>query len=56
MFIYDEGDVKLISFNYRYKLEKGGKKHPCPEIMPEPIKNTEDFYIIHYGKLDPRYI
>ena len=24
--------------------------------MPEPIKNTEDFYIIHYGKLDPRYI
>ena len=47
-------------FNYSYNInilyQSSGKKHPCPEIMPEPIKNTEDFYIIHYGKLDPRYI
>ena len=48
------------NFNYSYNKKKiiGGisNHHPLPEIMPEPIKNTEDFYIIHYGKIAPRYI
>jgi len=48
------------NFNYSYNEEKiiGGisNHHPLPEIMPEPIKNTEDFYIIHYGKIALQYI
>lgn len=44
------------SYNTNNLYQSAGKKHPCPEIMPNPIKNSEDFFIIHYGKLDLRYI
>lgn len=43
------------NYNYIYdeKCEKGpvSKFHPLPDNTPEVIKNTEDFYIIHYGKM-----
>lgn len=48
--------------NYKYKYnitnlyQSAGKLHPMPENISEPIKNTEDFFIIHYGKLDNKYI
>lgn len=48
---------KTFNYSYNTSLFIGGigKHHPLPEIMPNPIKNSEDFYIIHYGKLNPRY-
>lgn len=47
------------NFNYKYNLnllrQNSGKRHPSPENSPGPILNTEDFYIIHYGKISPRF-
>ena len=47
------------NYDYTYNLnilkQNSGKRHPMPENIPEPIKNTEDFFIIHYGKLDKKY-
>lgn len=47
------------NYNYTYNLtvQKGGtsKFHPMPQNLLNPIKNTEDFYIIHYGKLNEKY-
>ena len=41
------------NFNYTYNLEiqKGGtsKNHPSPQNISEPIRKTEEFYIIHYA-------
>jgi len=48
------------NFNYTYNLEiqKGGtsKNHPSPQNITEPIRATEEFYIIHYGKLNKKYL
>ena len=48
------------NFNYTYNLEiqKGGtsKNHPSPQNITEPIRPTEEFYIIHYGKLNKKYL
>uniref|UniRef100_A0AB39J7J9 Glycosyltransferase Family 2 Protein n=1 Tax=Florenciella sp. virus SA2 TaxID=3240092 RepID=A0AB39J7J9_9VIRU len=48
------------NYNYKYDISKkiGGisKYHPSPENIPAPILNTEEFYIIHYGKLNHTYI
>lgn len=47
------------NFNYTYNLsvQKGGtsKNHPSPQNIKEPIVKTEDFNIIHYGKINPSY-
>ena len=47
------------NYNYKYDktCEKGpvSKFHPLPDNTPAPIKDTEDFYIIHYGKLSESY-
>ena len=46
-------------FNYKYDLtvNKGPVSvyHPCPDNSPIPHKKTEDFYILHYGKLSEEY-
>jgi len=48
---------KNFDYNYNKNNFIGGisKYHPCPEIIPKPIKDTEDFFIIHYGKINPTY-
>jgi len=33
-----------------------GPVHPAPNNVPSPHKSTEDFYIIHYGRISPRYL
>ena len=48
------------SYNYTYNFNNiiGGvsKYHPAPENLKGKIINTDDFYIIHYGKINPTYI
>ena len=48
------------NYNYIYDktCQKGpvSKFHPLPDNTPNIIKNTEDFYIIHYGKLSKSYV
>jgi hypothetical protein len=47
------------NFNYKYNINKkiGGisKYHPSPENIPSPVINTEEFYVIHYGKINSTY-
>lgn len=47
------------TFNYIYNIniQKGGtsKYHPAPANLKN-VKLTEEFYCIHYGKLNPKYI
>ena len=33
-----------------------GPFHPAPNNIPSPYKLTEDFYIIHYGKISPAFL
>lgn len=48
--------------NYKYiydeKCEKGpvSKFHPLPDNTPEVIKDTDEFYIIHYGKISDKFL
>ena len=48
------------NYNYIYdeKVEKGpvSKFHPLPDNTTGIIKNTDEFYIIHYGKISPSFI
>jgi len=54
----------LIKYNkdyeYKYNLhvQKGGtsKFHPAPYNLVGNIKKTDEFYIIHYGKLNKSFI
>ena len=48
-----------LDYNYTYnsKVEKGpvSKFHPLPDNTTGKIVNTEDFYIIHYGKISKSF-
>lgn len=48
------------NFNYTYDLnvQKGGCSayHPAPSNLQGEIKFTEDFYLIHYGKISKEFI
>lgn len=46
------------AYTYNFSVQKGGtsKNHPCPQNIPDPISSTEDFYMIHYGKINPMYV
>ena len=56
--------VVLLRYNKQYKytyhtenvIGSVGKNHPLPCNIPKPIVNTEEFYIIHYGKLNNKYL
>ena len=47
--------------NYKYvydeKVEKGpvSKFHPLPDNTPQLIRDTDDFFIIHYGKISSSF-
>jgi glycosyltransferase involved in cell wall biosynthesis len=45
-------------YTYNFSVQKGGtsKNHPSPQNIPSPICDTEDFYMIHYGRINPKYI
>tara|TARA_R110002073_G_scaffold217844_3_gene378124 strand:+ start:3267 stop:4046 length:780 start_codon:yes stop_codon:yes gene_type:complete len=49
---------KNYNYTYNFNIKKGGtsKYHPSPQNIPNPVINTEEFYIIHYGKINDRYI
>jgi glycosyltransferase involved in cell wall biosynthesis len=49
---------KNISYMYDTGRVIGGvsKYHPLPGNIPNPVINTEDFFIIHYGKISNSYI
>lgn len=49
---------KNYNYLYNLKVQKGGtsRNHPSPMNISQPIKLTEDFYVIHYGKLNKNYI
>ena len=47
--------------NYNYEplkvgLGSFGPVHPAPNNTPHPHQATEDFYIIHYGKISPAFL
>jgi len=47
-------------FQYTYEplkvgLGSFGPLHPAPNNVPSPYMQTEDFYILHYGRISPRY-
>jgi len=47
-------------FQYTYEplkvgLGSFGPFHPAPNNVPNPHMQTEDFYILHYGRTSPRY-
>tara|TARA_Y100000034_G_C6906029_1_gene420461 strand:+ start:3606 stop:4388 length:783 start_codon:yes stop_codon:yes gene_type:complete len=47
-------------FQYTYEplkvgLGSFGPFHPAPNNVPSPHMQTEDFYILHYGRTSPRY-
>ena len=49
------------NFNYSYEplmigLGSFGRFHPAPNNTPPPQSPTEDFYIIHYGKISPSFL
>ena len=48
---------KKFNYSYNTSLFIGGigKYHPLPENIPNPVQKTEEFYIIHYGKINPTY-
>ena len=48
-------------FKYSYEplrvgLGSFGPVHPAPNNTPSPHSSTEDFYIIHYGKISPSFL
>jgi len=47
-------------YNYMYDFtkQKGSTSlnHPAPKNIPAPIMNTEDFYVVHYGRINPQYV
>jgi len=49
---------KTYNYTYNFLVQKGGtsKHHPCPKNIPDPVQETECFFIIHYGKINPKYI
>tara|TARA_Y100000389_G_scaffold162207_1_gene164914 strand:- start:2301 stop:3080 length:780 start_codon:yes stop_codon:yes gene_type:complete len=49
---------KNYNYTYNFNIKKGGtsKFHPSPQNIPTPVLHTEEFYIIHYGKLNSSYI
>lgn len=48
---------KNKKYTYNLKIQKGGtsKYHPLPQNLNN-VQNTENIYIIHYGKLNKTYI
>lgn len=44
-----------IDYKYDLDCERGpvGENHPSPLNVPQPYVKTDDWAIIHYGKLDP---
>ena len=49
------------NFNYSYEplkigLGSFGPIHPAPNNIPEPHRETDDFYIMHYGKISPAFM
>ena len=49
------------NINYTYEplkvgLGSFGPHHPAPNNVPNPYCQTEDFYIMHYGKISPAYL
>ena len=49
---------KNYNYTYNFSVQKGGtsKYHPSPQNIADPVRKTEDFYVIHYGKINPTYI
>ena len=49
---------KNYNYTYNFSVQKGGtsKYHPSPQNIADPVHKTEDFYVIHYGKINPTYI
>ena len=49
---------KTYQYTYNLKIQKGGTSiyHPAPQNLKGKIINTDGFYIIHYGKINPSYI
>jgi len=49
---------KTYSYKYNLEVQKGGTSsyHPAPKNLTGKIITTTDFYIIHYGKINPSYI
>ena len=49
---------KHYKYTYNFNIKKGGtsKFHPSPQNIPNPIVSTEDFFVIHYGKINQAYI
>jgi len=48
---------KNFTYEYDSRNAIGGvsKYHPLPGNIPDPIIETDDFYIIHYGRLSESY-
>jgi glycosyltransferase involved in cell wall biosynthesis len=49
---------KSIDYSYDLSVQKGGcsRYHPAPGNIADPVHKTDDFYIIHYGKLSKDYL
>lgn len=49
---YDEN----FNYTYNFNIQKGGTSqyHPAPQNLKN-VKLTEDFYVIHYGRLGQKY-
>lgn len=47
-----------INYYYDITLQSGGCSdyHPAPNNTPKPHVKTEDFYILHYGKISKDYV
>ena len=52
---YDK-DFKYSYEPLRVGLGSFGPVHPAPNNTPTPHVPTEDFYIIHYGKISPSFL
>ena len=46
-----------FNYTYNFSVQKGGtsKYHPLPQNIPDVVKKTEEFYVIHYGKISEKY-
>ena len=49
---------KNVNYEYDLNVQKGGcsRYHPAPENPSGTVKDQDDFYTIHYGKLCPTYL
>tara|TARA_Y100001970_G_C14126033_1_gene798993 strand:- start:545 stop:1312 length:768 start_codon:yes stop_codon:yes gene_type:complete len=49
---------KNYSYKYNLNVQKGGTSiyHPAPKNIKGKIVETDEFYIIHYGKINQSYI